>query len=227
MKTVALWLAVVTFAVVSCSVNHRSGEFTCRTTADCANDRVCADGLCVLVSPPLDGGLPNGTCPDNCSACDANTHTCIVDCINNNDVCKRPIVCAPGWNCMINCDDDASCRAGIDCRQAASCNVACFGDTTCRNATCGDGECTFACNGTGSCSGIACGTGACTVLCNGTDSCHDANGGTGLGVNCASSCACDVECGFDSTCAPVTCPPGCDGLDNGCTKDRASCNACP
>jgi hypothetical protein len=228
-KIVALWLAALTIAI-SCSVNHRSGEFTCTTSRDCADGRVCTDGLCVLVNPPLDGGdgdggLPGGACPANCTSCDSGTHTCRIDCVNN-DVCRRPITCAQGWNCMINCLDDDSCRAGIDCRQAASCNVACLGDTTCRNATCGDGNCTFTCNGTGSCSGIACGTGACSVMCNGTDSCHDANGGAGLGVNCANACACDVECSFDSTCAPVVCRPTCDDLIDGCTSQGASCNVC-
>lgn len=225
MKIVALWLATVALAV-SCSVSHRSGEFACRTTADCASDRVCTDGLCVLTGPTDDGGLGNGGCPANCTSCDLVTHTCTIECINNNSVCRQPIVCAPGWNCRINCDDDTSCRAGIDCRDAASCNVSCSGDTSCRNATCGAGDCTFTCNGAGSCSGIACGTGACNVACNGTNSCHDANGGNGLGVNCSQSCACDVECSLDSTCAPLACPATCNGLIDGCTSAPTGCNVC-
>jgi hypothetical protein len=222
-KLVALALAL---AAVGCSVNHRSGEFTCQTTADCASDRTCTDGLCVLIDPPTDGGLPGGACPANCTSCDASTHTCTIECVNN-DVCKQTIVCAQGWNCAIDCTDAGSCRAGIDCRDAASCNVNCDGDTSCRNATCGGGNCTFTCNGTGSCSGIACGTGACNVACNGNNSCHDANGGGGLGVNCSNACACDVTCGFNATCAPVVCPAGCDDIIDGCTSQRATCNTCP
>lgn len=229
MKIVALWLAAVTVAVVtfgSCSVNHRSGEFACRTDLDCASDRFCANNLCVLNNPVDAGGIDNGGCPANCTSCDGPTHTCVIECLNN-DVCRRPIVCAPGWNCAIHCDDDSSCRAGIDCRDAASCDVMCNGDMSCRNATCGDGTCTFACNGMDSCTGIACGTGACKVDCNGTDSCEANNGGAGFGVNCSNACACDVTCGFDSACAPVVCPAGCDDIIDGCTSTRTACNTCP
>lgn len=229
MKLVAL---VLTLALAACSINHRSGEFTCQTTADCASGRECSDGLCVIANqpPPIDAGsLPGGTCPANCTSCDANTHTCTIECVNNNPVCKQPIVCAQGWNCTIDCTDTASCRAGINCKDAASCNVNCDGDTSCRNATCGDGNCTFACNGLSSCSSIACGTGACKIACNGDNSCHDANAG-GLGINCSNSCACDVTCGINSTCAPVVCPPGCDGVIDGCTTQNTkqnTCNTCP
>jgi hypothetical protein len=235
-KIVALWLAAVTLAVVtagSCSVNHRSGDFACTRTSECADGRVCSDGLCVLTNPPPpdaggDGGIPGGACPATCSSCDGASRTCNIDCLLDSDVCARPITCPQGWNCMINCAADNSCRAGIDCRQAASCQVNCFADGSCRNATCGAGDCSFECDGTDSCSGIACGTGASQVACNGENSCHDNNGGAGLGVDCSNACSCNVQCNLDSACLPVTCPAGCDGnTGEGCTARRPGCNTCP
>ncbi|HET9622716.1 MAG TPA: hypothetical protein VFP84_15190 [Kofleriaceae bacterium] len=236
MKIVALWLATVALAVVtagSCSVSHRSGDFACERTSQCAEGRVCSDGLCVLVNPPPPDaggdGPPGDGCPATCSSCDGVTHTCNIDCLPGNDVCTRPITCPQGWNCTISCIDSNACRSGIDCRLAASCQLNCFADDSCRNVTCGAGDCSFECAGTDSCSGISCGTGACNVMCDAAGSCHD-NAGVGIGVDCADSCSCNVQCtvGLGAACTGLTCPAGCiANMNDGCTARRAGCNTCP
>lgn len=206
MKLAVLWLvAAVTAALVigSCSIHHRSSDFACDTSADCAFGRICSDGVCVSTLPidagPRDAG---SLCPAQCTTCDVGQRACLIDCAaGNTGVCNNRVTCPEGWNCKIVCNDASTCRNGVDCSDAASCDIACIGTESCRN--------------------IDCGTGTCNVDCIGTDSCQQ--------IDCENSCACDVTCSDASRCQAVTCKDlRCfDVFGDGCTsKDDRSCDTC-
>jgi len=203
-KPAILFLAAA--LVTACSVDHRSGDFTCTRQADCTGNRVCMDGFCIDPTAPdaastgadAPPGHPDaaGQCPAECTSCAPDQMICTIDCSTN--ACNSGVVCPAGWNCDIKCGRDNSCRAGIDCQDAASCTVSCGGQDSCRN--------------------IQCGFGACDVSCTGQGSCR--------GVDCHASCACDVGCIGQGSCGDaVQCPLGCDtGL--GCSSQPFTCNVC-
>ncbi len=202
---------VVVFGASSCSINHRSGDYTCTKQQDCAAGRTCQDGFCVLTmqldsgvgkidapkQPPPDAG---DSCPSQCTSCDTVAKTCVVDCAVNPNTCNGPVVCPTGYACDIRCTTTSSCRSGVNCLNATSCKLDCSGSESCRN--------------------VACGTGKCNVDCAGTGSCR--------GIGCAQSCACDVTCHAGALCTSITCPSGCfnTGLP-GCTSQAPMCNTCP
>ncbi len=215
MKLAALWIAlsaifVVTFGASSCSINHRSGDYTCSKQQDCSAGRICTDGFCVLQTQ-LDSGVkmdapkppPDASdgCPSVCTSCDTNAKTCVVDCAVNPSICNGPVVCPTGYACDVRCTTSNACRNGVNCLSSTSCTVTCSGSESCRN--------------------IACGTGKCSVDCSGTGSCR--------GVGCAQSCACDVTCHINASCTSLTCPSGCFGGTQfgGCTSLAPGCNTCP
>jgi hypothetical protein len=214
MKRIVVWFglaALVGVAVAgSCSINHRSGEYECETSATCEPGRTCVDGLCVLPGgPPADGPKKDGppppdtnTCPSQCTSCE-DGKVCRINCQAGAN-CNQQVVCPQGFNCIIQCNLVDSCRSGINCTGAASCEIQCTARRACRNVTCG--------------------LGPCTVSCPAQDSC--------LNVSCTQSCACDVTCGFvNGSCSNVQCPaPQCDtGI--GCTSmpfpPNDSCSSCP
>lgn len=210
MKLAIVWLiAAVTAALVigSCSIQHRSGDFACETSADCAFGRICSDHVCVSTLPP-DAGTDapsrdaGQVCPSQCSTCDVGSHTCLIDCGSSPDkICDSRLVCPAGWNCKINCNGQNACSSGVDCSEAASCDLTCLGRNSCKQ--------------------VDCGTGKCNLDCIGIDSCRD--------IDCLSACACDVFCGDQSLCAQVTCKDiRCfDAVNDGCSStDDADCNTC-
>lgn len=204
--------------VAACSINHRSGEFTCDTQSDCASDRVCQQGFCVVtgnnpgddggIDPPVDGP-PGFRCPAQCTSCMEATRTCRVDCglAVGAAVCNQAIACPEGFNCVILCTRNSTngnqqCQQKIDCTAGASCDVTCSGTNTCKSVVCGEGPCEVTCSGQGSCGQ----------------------------VDCDDSCACDVECEFGSSCQNVSCPGNvgqCNRFGQfGCDSNRAGCNTC-
>jgi hypothetical protein len=211
----ALGLAVAT--AISCSIKPRSSDFACTAKADCARDRECIDGFCVL--PQLDGGiidtLPPGIdaslCPPQCTSCNLAQHSCTIDCAANPTACSRHIACPLGWGCNVDCSSANSCRSGVDCAGSTSCNVTCSGDRSCRDITCSIGTCGITCSGPDSCDGVKCGTDTCKVDCTGPGSCPAI--GCSLGD-------CTIDCTNDDSCANVTCGVG--ACNVGCTG-RDSC----
>lgn len=235
MKLVALWLAVVVIAAAaagSCSVSHRSGDFACENANDCRDDRICSDGFCVLrrpvdagvdprpdapPPPPIDAGP---VCPAQCTSCDVDTKSCIVNCAVDDELCTRRITCPAGWSCDIACSRRGSCNSTVDCTDATACTISCSAAQTCANVTCGDTACKLDCTGTDSCLNVDCGSGTCDVRCEGFRACD--------AVNCGKACACDVACGLDANCIDVTCPSIiCEDGDFGCTSQVLTCNTCP
>ncbi len=208
MKLVALWLAAVIIA--SCSINHRSGEYSCNTSADCTGDRVCSQNFCVLpnggsVDAPaghadapvghIDAPSGNG-CPLGCSACDPTTKSCTIECGTTGAAnCGAPITCPAGWSCEIDCKNQNNCRSGVNCTNSDACHVICSGAGSCRNVACGAGPCKVECTGQASCSRF---------------------------VQCGTSCKCDIQCTNQSpeTCAQdITCGQiACDVPGGGCTS---------
>jgi hypothetical protein len=207
-------LVGVAFAVLAaCSVDHRSDQFACDADNPCPTGRVCDRGLCVddggpdaspTDVPDASPGTPDGErpdpCPPECTECNPDELTCLIDC--GGDACgdDEPVVCPEGWNCFILCDDDNTCRDGVDCGAAASCTISCGGDGSCRQ--------------------LDCGSGPCTVKCDGQNSCR--------GVECRFSCACDVTCDGPGACGEsVACDFGCNDIfDGGCNADNFGCNTC-
>jgi len=228
MKVIALWLAVfgaaVAVAAGSCSINHRSGDFACQVQGDCASDRTCIDGECVLTGigggPPDDAALTTdaSTCPPQCTSCDAGTNTCTIDCAKNPDECDQAIACPAGMSCNVMCSTDNACRNGVSCEGATACTISCGGRQACEDIRCGDGACNVTCGGRASCNGVTCGTGACQVDCNGLNACP--------AVQCGAACSCEVLCMAGAACNDVTCLAGCD-LGPGCSSLRNGCNTCP
>jgi len=229
-KLALAWLSTLAIAA-SCSVTHRSGEYTCDTTTDCTGGRVCSDGYCVVVGggidapgPGKDGGpLPDAPkpdappppqCPDECTSCNLPAKECRIQCgANSTQACNgmTPVVCPAGWNCDIECNRTNDCRFGVDCTDAASCTIECRGGGACRGVNCGDGKCDVQCTGFNSCSSM---------------------------VNCNNSCECDVACTGSGTqtcggdqgqavsCGSIACD---DPSDGGCTSQpdgicSATCN---
>lgn len=197
MKLAWLWLVVAT----GCSVTHRSNEFACERTADCAFGRICTDGLCVSVLPvdagPRDAG---SVCPAACTSCNVDTRSCRIDC-DEPGSCTQAITCPAGWSCEVTCSADNSCRNGLDCSDALDCKVTCSGAASCRT--------------------VQCGTGRCDVECIGKDACRS--------VDCIDACACDVRCGDAALCADLTCKDlRCfpDTIDNGCSSLPRLCDTC-
>lgn len=199
MKLLAL---VVVVAATACSINHRTGEFACTTTADCAAGRVCSDGLCVISDSGTttpDARTPDGgVCPSICTSCDLGTKTCTIDCSLNAATCNAAIACPIGYTCNIACRNANNCRSGISCVGSKGCNITCSGSQSCRDITCGTGFCNIDCAGVGSCRNLSCGL----------------------------ACACDVTCAAGSSCTTVLCKPGCDGQPLGCTSKGTGCNTC-
>jgi hypothetical protein len=211
-KLVALWLSVLIVAAItagSCSISHRSGDYSCQSSADCSDGRICSDGLCILTSAIDAGGKGDGgqvvgdagVCPSPCTSCDPGGKGCKIDCSLNGG-CNFPVVCPTGWTCEVDCTTNGSCRSGITCSDKA-CKVECSGVNTCRNVTCG--------------------TGPCNLDCAGRDSCNT--------VHCATSCACDVTCGADTACDDLNCTQlQCETFtgpaDDGCSSMNPGCNTC-
>jgi hypothetical protein len=211
-KLVALWLAIVGFAVIAaggCSISHRSDDFACTKQSDCINGRTCTDGFCV--APQLDSGVPSdgrpggdaASCPSQCTSCNTTTKTCTVDCALNGTACNQQVTCPVGWSCNIACSTPNSCRNGINCVNSKSCTITCSGKQSCQN--------------------VSCGAGPCKIDCSGNSSCNN--------VNCGQSCACDVTCQVNSLCSNLTCkaPPNCNSQLplRGCTSLLLPiCNTC-
>jgi hypothetical protein len=194
----------------SCSIDHRSDDFTCETTSDCPGTRICEQGFCVQAGPGTpdarrtpDARPPDADpCPAQCTSCDVATNMCVIDCEQAGDLCLTDVVrCPPGWRCDIRCNVQSSCRLGIGCLSAEACQVTCSGENACRTLQCGPGPCAVDCIGQDSCRNIKCNNScACGVTCSGQGSCLDT-------VTCTSF-ACDTGLGCS------TFPFGCNTCSN-------------
>jgi len=212
-QLLAVWIAAIVVALVavgSCSIEHRTGALVCETQADCPSDRLCREGYCIFTGP-IDAGVDSSkdgppdalACPRECTSCDLEMMTCLIDC--DKTTCTNanvPVKCPAGWDCTINCSTQNSCR-NLDCTQGHSCTVTCKGVSSCRDAICGNDR-------------------PCDFTCTGEQSCRN--------VNCDASCGCDVRCEAALSC-PVAndCPgdaDGCSTFDNGCTTERLGCDLC-
>jgi hypothetical protein len=197
---VVISLAAVAASLAGCSINHRTGEFSCDKQADCAVGRSCIDGFCVL---PDDAGIIDGphadaaVCPSACTSCDLAQKSCTIDCALNGG-CKQQVVCPTGYSCQVLCSRDGACSSGVSCLGSTSCSITCSGGQSCR--------------------GLSCGLGPCNVACTGNASCGE--------VNCGSSCACDVACSGIALCRNLTCKPTCNIGTRGCTSLAGNCNTC-
>jgi hypothetical protein len=195
--------------LLGCSVHHTSGDYACTTTSDCASDRICDNGFCVLKgsidAPPTlvdaprpnDGG--NNGCPPGCTTCNVAQKTCTINCMAGAN-CSNTVTCPAGYKCDILCNTDNSCRNGINCQQGAGCNVECSGKQSCQN--------------------VQCGAGPCDVSCSGPSSCR--------GVSCSNSCACDVACTGNQACEGIQCTAfACRNTNGlGCTSMPLVCHSC-
>ncbi len=147
-KLIGAWLATLALAAIvaaSCSINHKSDDYTCTTQADCGPDRVCSGGYCVLTgvqdakvdsptTPPPDARIdaPMEMCPPQCTSCNVNTKQCNIDCAVTSCT-QAAIVCPAGWDCDIKCSTNNACAMGVNCANAASCALTCSGQGSCRN----------------------------------------------------------------------------------------------
>jgi hypothetical protein len=217
-------LAVCFALALSCSIDKRSGAFSCTTSDQCDSGRLCVDGFCVVggsgtqndapqstgsdaggTKPPPDGST-GGMCPQQCTTCSVALKTCEIDCTNDACNSNGPLQCPAGYACTIACGALDACN-DVDCTQATSCTVSCSGHSSCQEVDCGSGKCDIMCTG------------------------HDACGGT---IDCSQSCACDVTCGSGSTAANGPCQGDimcqgelCGALDGeGCTSQLPGCNTC-
>ncbi len=228
MKLAIAWFTTLVLVIaVSCSVNHRSGDYVCTKQSDCMSPRVCEEGFCIVPDsvpidappgpPPTDAPMtmvdgkinptpdaPADVCPPQCTSCDPNAHMCRIECGAANNNCSNEVVCPPGYSCDIGCNTAGACKNGIVCTDATACTISCGGTSSCKNIECGDGP--------------------CDITCSGPSSCH--------GVDCGSSCACDVACtGASSTGGPVCQNVICSALQcsdgAGCSSQNIDCNTCP
>ncbi|HEY1555015.1 MAG TPA: hypothetical protein VGF94_09305 [Kofleriaceae bacterium] len=175
---IAAWMA--------CTVDYKTDQLRCATTADCAAPRVCNDGFCTT------------DCPDDCSdGCDGTTTppTCTINANGNGNV-----ACPAGWQCQINCNHPNSC-SNVDCTAGAGCTISCDGPNTCAVVDCGTASCDVTCNSGNSCGAIDCSSScACDVHCNSGicgNTCPMQDGMTcvdsGGGGNCSSNASgCDT-----------------------------------
>ncbi|HEY1547255.1 MAG TPA: hypothetical protein VGG28_05525 [Kofleriaceae bacterium] len=224
MKLVVAIAVCFTFTL-SCSIDKRSGAFSCTSSDQCDTGRVCVDGFCVVsggsgtqidapqsmggsdaggVNPPPDGSTGD-MCPAQCTTCSVAGKTCEIDCTNDTCNDNGPLQCPDGYSCTIACGALDSCN-DIDCTKAKACTVSCSGHGACQEVDCGTGECDITCTG------------------------HDACGGT---IDCSQSCACDVTCGSGSTATngpcqgDITCQGVLCSLDGtGCSSQPPGCNTC-
>ena len=141
------------FLLAACFVDRPSQSFECTTSATCTNGRVCKSGYCV---EPM--------CPSDCTSCDEDKQTCIVECTSGDD-CGN-VNCPNGWTCNINCVGGGACN-DINCASGSKCNITCTGDSACQDISCRDAcSCDLQCVGDFACDTYSCpGNGAnrCSV----------------------------------------------------------------
>lgn len=146
---------LIAFALLSaCSINERSGDYSCAVQTDCSSGRVCTDGLCIV------GGTgSNGMgCPTGCTTCNVAAKTCAIDGGNT-------VTCPTGWDCAVTCSRQGSCSK-VDCDGAKSCTLTCSGTESCKDVRCRSGQCKVTCSGQNSCDAVDCQSScACDVTC--------------------------------------------------------------
>jgi hypothetical protein len=144
--------------IAACLIDRPSESFSCTSTADCAGldgNRVCETGYCIVQN-----------CPEDCTTCDEDARTCMVEC-NSPDDCDDTITCPSGWSCTINCNGDSACN-DISCTNGSRCAINCNGPNACDAIACDNAcECDLAC-ASGACDSFSCptrGNGANQVRC--------------------------------------------------------------
>jgi hypothetical protein len=60
-------IALAATLLAACSFPTPSEEYACRTTDDCASDRVCTQGFCVLGNQPMDGPMTDADLSIDCT----------------------------------------------------------------------------------------------------------------------------------------------------------------
>src|SRR5678815_1332889 len=131
---VAIIAAVAAIAAAgACSIDHRSGDFACTKQSDCNGGRVCDDGFCTdpnAADAPTDrpdaadGHADANECPSECTSCNPEAHTCVIDC-NAGANCDAQVTCPSGYTCDIRCNVGNSCRNGVDCQSSKGCSITC------------------------------------------------------------------------------------------------------
>ena len=202
-------LALLAMLACACSINHRSGDFSCTKTSDCSTGRTCDNGFCIVPgsidAPQNDatkGGGDGNNCPPGCTSCNVATKQCTIDCSLPGSNCGSQITCPANYKCDVQCKGDNACRSGVNCAFATLCTVECIGTSSCRNVMCGAGRCDIMCEGSGSCQS---------------------------NISCGNSCGCDITCTGPNSCQnlPSCTSAACILLNpRGCTSQPANCHSC-
>jgi hypothetical protein len=196
----AVFAMLATFAIASCWVSRKTSDFTCDVDTDCMGGRKCDRGYCV-----------EEPCPGDCTSCDNNAKTCLVECTSDHHC--GSVDCPDGYQCTVQCMAPNACN-NVRCHDATSCTVMCSGANACDEVDCnGADACGVTCTQNGSCAGVTCGSHPCNVSCGANSACGS--------VDCSSSCKCDV------TCPSGNCSSSCpQGATKPCTVDGTGGTAC-
>ena len=166
MKAVTLGVVVGAALLAACFVERPSKTYECQTTADCAgfdDNRTCVSGYCVV-----------SNCPGDCTSCDENAQTCVVECTSANSC--GSVTCPAGWDCTINCVGGNAC-SDIDCFSGSRCAINCVGADACETV-----DCSSACKCDLNCVAGACNTPDCPTVGNGANQVECTNDGTDTGM---------------------------------------------
>jgi hypothetical protein len=206
----------------SCTVQRVSDGYTCSSNADCALDRVCTQGYCVIgQNPLLDAPRPDAAvCPAICNnTCDFTKGTCMIVGTGSGN-----IACPAGWHCNIECGTAGACGT-LNCTNAASCTIECTANNACLGITCGTKNCDVTCTGHAACGNINCTSGNCTADCSGgggSAACGSLSCNSG---NCAATCSGSNACG-SVTCGTGDCSETCAGGSAACGTLNCGTGAC-
>lgn len=185
----ARWFAALVVAAAGCLQSPPDSQPP-DGPADAASVRDSGEGFidgaatCPELEPP--GGQCALACTNDCVG-----DICTVDCTAGPG-CHDVIVCAPGFDCDVDCGvEDICIDATVNCPAFHECVIRCGGDDSCMNmvVNCSDGPCTVFCDGDPqSCRQMVvnCGSGPCTSECSVEQTAPPT-------VHCEASCGC-VEC---------------------------------
>ncbi len=208
-------IAGIALAVVamqpSCTIDRHSESLKCFGDLDCASDRTCQAGYCVVgirmpdafVEPEPDAAI----CPSACNSCDFAMNTCTIIGTGSGN-----INCPAGFKCNISCPSAGACGA-INCGTGNGCKVDCLAADACLAVSCVTKDCDITCTGDHACDAISCTSGDCKATCTGANACSTitCNGGGDCTSTCSGGSGSAV-CG-NQTCTTGACTRTCDGAD--------------